>query len=72
LYVVKQISLANYLLLKKCTLNRIDRDREDRARLIFLFQDDDQLQKYIGDYKRDGVTIGYQRDSSNEVGRQEH
>jgi hypothetical protein len=59
LYVVLQISMANFLISKGFHVQRIDRNRENRERLIFLFEDSEELRNSLTDYKRDGVAIGY-------------
>lgn len=64
MYVVLQISMANFLISQGFHLLKIDRNRENRERLIFLFEDSERLRNSLNDYKRDGVTIGYNKDSS--------
>lgn len=59
MYVVLQVSMANYLISKGFPVLRIDRNRYNRDRLIFLFEDSEALRTSLNDYKRDGVTIGY-------------
>lgn len=63
MYVVLQISMANFLISKGFHVLRIDRNRDNRERLIFLFEDSDELRKSLYDYKRDGVAIGYIKNS---------
>jgi hypothetical protein len=69
LYVVLQVSMANYLISKGFHIQRVDRNRENRERLIFLFEDSEALRNSLKDYKRDGVTIGYNRESTDQMGR---
>lgn len=38
LFVCKSISLANYLISNKATLVKIDKDKENRNFLVFLFE----------------------------------
>lgn len=38
LFVCKSISLANYLISNKATLVKIDKDKENRKFLVFLFE----------------------------------
>lgn len=64
MYVVLQISLANYLISKGFHVVRIDRNRVDRNRLIFLFDDTLQLRESLYYYNMDGVTIGYNKNSN--------
>lgn len=64
MYVVLHISMANFLISQGFHLLKIDRNRENRERLIFLFEDSERLRNSLNDYKRDGVTIGYNKNSS--------
>lgn len=61
MYVVLQVSMANFLISKGFPVLKIDRNRDNRERLIFLFDDSDALRASLKDYKRDGVTIGYNK-----------
>jgi hypothetical protein len=55
--------MANFLISNGFHIVKIDRNRDNRERLIFLFKDSDSLRNTLKDYKRDGVTIGYNKGS---------
>jgi hypothetical protein len=49
--LIKSVSMANYLLDNKFALIRIDKDRADESRLVFIFEDSNDLRNAMGDYK---------------------
>lgn len=52
MYIIKSVAMANYLLKNQSLLKSIDRDRNDRSKLIFLFEDTKTLRELMNNYIR--------------------
>ena len=53
--LIKHMSMANYLLERDNKLEKIDRDKKDRAKLVFYFKDSHYLDYCLSlyqDFKR--------------------
>lgn len=50
--VIRTIAMTNYLLGKKCELYQVDRDRNDKSKLIFLFVDNEYLRQCMDEYEK--------------------
>lgn len=50
MYIIKSVAMANFLILNGFVLKSIDRDRNNRDRLIFLFEDSDKLRLTMKEY----------------------
>lgn len=53
MYVVKGYRLANYLMENKINMVRIDRNKDDKSWLIFLFEDTQELRRMITKFNHD-------------------
>ena len=51
MFVCKSISLANYLISNKSNLIKIDRDKENKNYLVFLFEKNDILEKALSKWR---------------------
>ena len=54
--IIKHMSMANHLLKNNIRLKVIDRDKTNRSRLIFIFEDSEDLSNALSkfkDYKRE-------------------
>lgn len=52
MYVVRGYRLANYLLAKNLSLSKIDRDKNNKSRILFLFRDSTQLRNAITEFTK--------------------
>ena len=58
LFCCKGIRLANYLINKKCTIVRVDKDRtRDEQRVVFIFLNDDALSNALNKWKTEKEII---------------
>jgi hypothetical protein len=48
--VIKTLAMANYLLDKDCKLFRVDKDRNNENKVIFLFVENDYLKECMDNY----------------------
>jgi hypothetical protein len=48
--IIKTVSMANHLLNCNCKLLKIDRDKDNRSKLIFVFVSDEYLKKCMSNY----------------------
>ena len=51
MFVCKSISLANYLIDNKSNLIKIDKDKENRYYLVFLFETNETLENALSKWR---------------------
>ena len=52
MFVCKSISLANYLISNKSNLIKIDRDKENKKFLVFLFEKNEILENALSKWRK--------------------
>lgn len=52
MYIIRTMSMANFLIENGFVLRKIDRNSENRNKLIFLFDDTKTLRDTMSHYKR--------------------
>lgn len=53
MFVCKSLTLANYLITNKANLIKIDRDKENKRFLVFLFKKNQVLENALSKWERD-------------------
>lgn len=51
MFVCKSLSLANYLIANKSNLIKIDRDKENKNYLVFLFEKNEILENTLSKWR---------------------